>query len=73
MTSGLTKKIILERDLCQENILAITGLDGGNGFMQIYLTLFDFNEGAPSSSQKAGKSFKHLGVKKGSNEPTDTF
>ena len=41
--------------------------------MQIYLTLFDFNEGAPSSSQKAGKSFKHLGVKKGSNEPTDTF
>ena len=62
--SGLIEKIILERDLSENNVLVRIGLDGGGGFAKICLSLFDLDQEASSYSQKVGKMFKASGVKK---------
>ena len=62
--SGLIEKIILERDLSENNVLVRIGLDGGGGFAKICLSLFDLDQEASSYSQNVGKMFKDSEVKK---------
>ena len=41
--TGLIEKIILGRDLIENNVLVRIGLDGGGGFAKICLSLFDLD------------------------------